>query len=105
MPHWAPAKYEGDLRGLAPQVYLPMMMIDRIQPTQRSDLEARGNHSLFVKARLAPGVTQQQVEAQLANIATRLRAAYPAEWVPENRFVVVPTAEVIMNPMIDPDCA
>jgi putative ABC transport system permease protein len=97
----APAEYEGDLRGLAPQLYLPMMMVDRLQPTTSSELEARGNHSLFVKARLAPGTSQQEVETRLANIATRLRAAYPGEWVAGNKFVVLPTAEVIMNPMID----
>ncbi len=39
--------------------------------------EARDERHLFVTARLKPGVTQAQAEADLSSIANRLRAEYP----------------------------
>jgi predicted permease len=39
--------------------------------------EARDERRLFVTARLKPGVTREQAEADLSSIANRLRAQYP----------------------------
>jgi predicted permease len=93
--------YAGELRGLSPQVYLPLLMLDRVEGTT-AQLEQRSSHSLFVKARLAEGVSFAQAATALGNIDVRLRSEVPDEWGADNAFVLVLTAEIIMNPMIDP---
>jgi predicted permease len=97
----APEAYTGNLRGIVPELFVPIMMYDEIQGGTGSILEARGNQSLFAKARLAPGVTMAQAEAVVARIGARLHEDYPRHWTPDKDFVVVATADVIMNPMID----
>ena len=52
-----PAAYQGNVRGLVPDFYAPMMMVNQLNPGNSNELEARGNHGLFVKGRLRPGVT------------------------------------------------
>jgi predicted permease len=96
----APSSWAGELRGLSPQVYLPILMMDRVENTS-TQLEQRGNRSLFVKARRAPGVTVAQVDAAVENAAARLRTEVPDSWLAYNAFIVVPTKEIIVNPMID----
>lgn len=96
----APADWRGQLKGLEPGVYLPMLMVNRVQPGGNA-LDSRGNHAIFVTARLAPGVTVERAQATLANFADEMRATYPGSWTPENAVRLVPTADVIMNPMID----
>ena len=63
----APESFEGNFRGLRPELFLPIQMINTIQATQAGEdaLEKRGNHSLFVRARLAPGVTLEQAQATM----------------------------------------
>ena len=53
----APIDYTGNLRGLEPPIYVPIMMINELMATTRDEMEERGNHSMFVKARLKAGRT------------------------------------------------
>jgi predicted permease len=97
-----PESYTGAIRGLVPDIVVPIMMIDALDGNANSILELRGNQSLFAKARLAPGATLVQAEVVLDGISERLRSEYPTNWQASKAFVIVPTADVIMNPMIDP---
>ncbi|GMR12207.1 MAG: ABC transporter permease [Gemmatimonadota bacterium] len=97
----APEDYSGSLRGLTPAVYAPIMMVGHLQSGDVDELKARGNQSAFGKARLREGVTLAQAEAVVARIAQAQREQYPGYWTADNEIVLVPTNEVIMNPMID----
>ena len=97
----APEEYTGNLRGLEPAAYVSMMMYDDLQGSDFNTLTARGNQSFFAKARLAPGATMAEAEGVVDRLTATLRAEHPRFWTPDKSFVLVPTADVIMNPMID----
>jgi predicted permease len=96
-----PADYTGNIRGLEPAIYAPMMMVEHLNPTDYNELESRGSQSVFVKARMLPGVTFAQVAAAGERLGASFRERYPGQWPPDNEIVMVRTSEVIMNPMID----
>ena len=96
----APERLNGSLRGIVPELYLPIYMISEAQGFA-PDYESRGSQSLFVKARVRPGVERAQVEASLERFVGDLRRDHPDDWSGENRIVLVPTQDVIMNPMVD----
>ena len=60
----APPEFMGSFRGMEPAVYTPMMMLNELLATTNDQFEARGNHSMFVKARLTPGVSIPQVQSR-----------------------------------------
>jgi predicted permease len=96
----APERLTGSLRGLVPDLYLPMYMISEAQGFA-PDYDNRGNQSLFVKARVRPGVTMAQVEASLERFNGDQRRDEPDHWSADHGVVLVPTQDVIMNPMVD----
>ena len=96
-----PEDYTGNLRGIVPGAYVPIMMFDELQGAGGNTLEARGNQSLFVKGRLVPGATMAQAEAVAERVTSSLREDYPRYWQQTEALALVPTADVIMNPMID----
>jgi len=96
-----PEAYTGNLRGIVPEVYVPIMMFDELQGSGGNVLEARGNQSLFAKARLVPGATMAEAEGVAERIGLGLMEEYPTNWTQDKGFVLVPTGDVIMNPMID----
>ena len=98
------AGYTGVLRGLQPDLFFPTMMIDAFDgagPGSTSQLESRGSQSFFAKARLAPGVATPEARAALDRLAERLRAEHPQVWTPDDGFRLTPTADVVINPMMD----
>lgn len=97
----APKDYPGHLRGVVPAVFAPRMMVDQLQPGTESDLEARGNHSVFVKARLAPGVGMARAQTAADAVASRLSAERPENWDPQASFLFVPTVDVVLYPPAD----
>jgi predicted permease len=92
--------YQGTLRGLVPDLYLPVQLQSRIDPTN-PDLEGRGNQSFFARARLRDGVSPEQAEAAVERAAGWLRATYPDDWQVDEALVLVPREDVVVNPMID----
>lgn len=97
----APDEYGGSIRGLEPSVFIPIMMVDEAQGSSTNTLEARGNQSFFGKGRLLPGASFVQAEAVAEQLTETLRRDHPRFWGPDKAFVMVPTQDVIMNPMID----
>jgi predicted permease len=95
-----PREYVGQIRGFTPAVYVPVLQYDELLPGTGM-LDERGNHGFFSKARLKPGVTQAEAQAVLDRFAESFKQTYPDEWIPDAHFTLVPTADVIVNPMID----
>jgi hypothetical protein len=96
----APPDFPGSLRGVTPAFYVPYMMIDEIMGVGMID--QRGNHSIFAKARLAPGVTLPEAEAALAAIAADLTAAAPGGWERTSEFAILSHGDVLLFPPMDP---
>jgi putative ABC transport system permease protein len=97
----APEAFKGSLRGLDPAIFIPIMMVDEAQGSGGNTMESRGNQSFFGKARLRPEATMVQAEAIADRLTAATRSEYPRFWGPDKGFVLVPTTDVIMNPMID----
>ena len=64
-------------------------------------IDDRGHHSLFVKARLRPGVTLPQAEAAVGAVAAQLTRDRIENWDPAGRFVLVPFTDVLLFPPMD----
>jgi len=78
----APRGFTGTMVGIAPEVWIPMMMEGQASAGfgGRSRLAERSSRGLFLMARLHPGVALPQAQAALDTLAGRLHAAYPREW-------------------------
>lgn len=76
-------------------------MINELMPGTGDELLNRGNHALFVKARLRAGVTLAQAQVATEAVADRLRDARPENWDPNARFLLVPSASVLLYPPFD----
>lgn len=97
----APEGFPGMMRGLATDVWIPMMMRPRVRPSE--DLTNRGSRSLLVMGRLRDGADIVQARAQLEAIAGRLNAQYPGQWSDvqkhPRRVSVAPESEVRIHPV------
>jgi predicted permease len=97
----APESYPGAMRGMVPDFYAPMMMVNQLDLSDFDELQARGNHSEFVRARLKPGVTVARAQSALAGIAAELKAGHVGDWAGRAGFAMVPSQDVIVFPGID----
>jgi predicted permease len=94
----APAKLKGSFPGLMPDFWAPMQMTDAMESS--GSLGERRSRSLFLKARLQPGVSLAKAQAEFNTFASRLRAAYPIE-DKGLEITLVPSTKVFLNPAID----
>jgi len=94
----APEEYRGTLPSLVADFWVPMQMHDALN--ERSLLDRRGRRSLFMKGRLAPGVTVEQAKARLEAMASVLSEEYP-ETNEDRTMTIVPSREVVFNPGVD----
>jgi predicted permease len=97
----APATYTGQIHGLSPSVYLPMMMINRVDVGTGDQLEQRSSRSIFAAGRLVEGRGMPALNAALAAYREDMRAGHPDTWVAENEVIPVPLLDVIINPGMD----
>jgi predicted permease len=106
----APESFGGMMPAVTAQMWLPVVMADQVEPmgNQRtsgrspgdSRLERRGQHWLWLRGRMRPGVTPAQVRAEFEAMAARLAQAYPATNAQE-RVAVIATNDVRVNPDAD----
>jgi predicted permease len=88
-------------------LYLPLMMRDQlgqnsqlVQSGAHTQTGQRGTRSMFLKARLKPGVTVEQANAALKAFSARLAERYPAS--NEGRTMsALPTGDVALHPLVD----
>ena len=73
----APAAFTGVDIGLDPDIYVPMSMHQWIRPGADLWFDLRRALLLNIVARLKPGVTMSQAQAQMRTIAKQLEQAYP----------------------------
>ncbi|HSL68655.1 MAG TPA: ABC transporter permease, partial [Longimicrobiales bacterium] len=97
----APREYEGNLRTLAPALYVPIMMVNQLQPSGFDQLAERGDHSMFVRARLRPGATLARAEAMLQSFAGDMKTRFRDHWPQNVEIRSVVLADLILNPMLD----
>ena len=88
----APANFTGVDVGVAPDMWIPMAMHGWVLPAGDLWFEKRRALSLSVIARLKPGVTLSQAEAQIKAVAQQLEQAYPD--VNKERSIKLLPAEV-----------
>jgi hypothetical protein len=83
----APASFGGMMPAVTAQMWIPTAMGEHVEPmgNQRTSgrstgdtrFERRGQHWLWLKGRMKPGVTPAQVRSEFTTMASRLSAAYP----------------------------
>jgi len=96
----APEGFNGMMKGLVPDFWVPMMMTPVLRGDGGDLLRRRGNRSLFIKGRLRPGVTPEQAGAALGTLSANLGEEYPDT----NRgraFSVLRTRDVAIHPYVD----
>ena len=96
----APKSYAGSLAGIAPAFYGSVQMVNQMNGGFGDQLAVRGNHSLFLKARLAPGVSMAQARTAAAAFTDEMHRRYAAEWSGAS-LTVVPLTDIAVNPMLD----
>jgi len=95
----APKGFNGMMRGLVPDFWVPMMMVDEIMDST-GRLERRGSRNLFLKGRLNAGVTVEQAGAALAVLGSNLGEEFP-DTNRDRSFSVLPTEDVAIHPFVD----
>ncbi len=106
----APPQYTGMIRGLAVEVWIPLMMVPRTAPQYGlARLYSRGNSWLFMVGRLRPEATLEQARARFDLISRQLREAYPEHWrerhegsneVRDKSVTVLPESETRLHPQL-----
>ncbi len=98
----APPEVQGfTAPGFAMDMWVPYQMADALTiDGEPYDLTDRGNKTVFIRARLRPGVTVDEVRAALATLTARNQEAYPDAWRGVE-YNVLPTSEVSIHPMVD----
>ena len=97
----APGSYTGMLSGIAPAVFMPIMMINQVQPDARDQMTQRGNHSGFIKARLAPGASVMQARTMAETFTNTMAATHPDNWPKGTALTVIPMKDIAVNPLLD----
>lgn len=94
----APKGYTGSMPVLVTGFFTPLMMTDALIPG--GQLERRGSRSMFMKARLLPGVSVEEANASLRAFSAGLEEAYPES--NERRYMsAIPSGNVSLNPAVD----
>jgi predicted permease len=76
----APPEFRGALPLVIPALWVPLSQFDDIRPGQRDAYTSRGNNSFNAVARLKPGVTLAQANAQMKALIAGLRAEHPEDY-------------------------
>jgi predicted permease len=97
----APKSIDGLLPGLTPSLYAPIQMINQLEPTTRDELTQRGNHSYFVKVRLADGQTMAAARAVIDRFTGDMRREYPDYWTSRMDLRLIPLSKIAVSPLID----
>jgi predicted permease len=97
----APPAYKGGFVGIVVDLWIPMNLDYDLNPESGArDREERGNRSLFMKARLADGVSLQQAQAAVDVLAIRLGASFPTT-NKDRKISLYASSDVRLHPNID----
>jgi len=96
----APEAFTGSMPVMVSTFFVPLMMTDELMGLSSGQIERRSSRSMFLKARLKPGVTVEQANASLASLSTALGEMYPE--TNENRVMsALATGDVALHPLVD----
>jgi predicted permease len=77
----APPQYTGMLRGLAIEVWVPMMMMPSVEPKKgQGVVTGRGSRWLVMIGRLRPEVSVERARARFDVLSREMQASHPEEW-------------------------
>ncbi len=96
----APEAFTGSMPVMVSSFFVPLMMTDEFMGQNVSQLERRGSRSMFLKARMLPGVTVEQANASLTSFSAALAEEYP-ETNRGRGISALPTGEVSLHPLVD----
>ncbi|MDA0329231.1 MAG: ADOP family duplicated permease [Gemmatimonadetes bacterium] len=93
--------FTGSMPVLVAGYYVPLMMTDVVMGRDSNgQIERRSSRSMFMKARLAPGISVEQANAALAAFSNALAEEYPES--NENRVMTaMPRGDVSIHPFVD----
>ena len=94
-------RIDGLLPGLAPSLYGPVQMVNQIEPTPVDDLAQRGNHSYFVRVRLAEGQSLAAARVVIDRFVARMHAEQPKNWPEHVSLRMTPLSSIAVSPMLD----
>jgi predicted permease len=106
----APPEFRGMMPAVTAQMWIPATMVGKVEPfgnqrttgrsTGSTRFERRGQHWLWLKGRMKPGITPAQVRSEFDGLVGRLAREFP-ETMAKERIAVVPTSDVRINPDFD----
>ncbi|MCG6957728.1 MAG: ABC transporter permease [Gemmatimonadetes bacterium] len=96
----APKAFTGTFPVLVTSFYAPMMMSAAFMDSEGQELEQRNSRSMFLKARLKPGVTVAQANAALKAFSAGLAERYP-DSNKKRIMSAVSTEDVSIHPLVD----
>jgi predicted permease len=97
----APEGFGGMWPGISVDMWVPSMMTDHVNRAfGGTRLENRGSRSLFLTARLAPGVTAEQAAEYVATFSRGLAEAY-ADTNEGRIMTALPAQDVALHPFVD----
>jgi predicted permease len=97
----APKSIDGLLPGLTPSLYVSIQMINLLEPTTRDELVQRGNHSYFVKVRLADGQTLAAARTVADRFTADMQRQHPDYWPTGATLRVIPLSQIAVSPLVD----
>ena len=97
----APAGYAGTFPGIVPALFAPIRMINQLQSAPYDQLTDRDGHNLFLKIRVAPGVSMARVRALAASFTADMIRRYPKSWTATTSMLVIPETTIVVNPLLD----
>jgi predicted permease len=97
----APREFSGSLRGVAPDLYAPIMMVQQLLPLGGDALGSRGWNSFNAVGRLRDGVGMTEAAGAAARLTRDLRAGFPEAWPAGDSLMVVARSDVVFNPVVD----
>ncbi len=92
-----PEGFRGGLPLVSPALWAPLTQLDHLEPGDSSWVR-RGNNSLQVLARLAPGVSVERAEAAMGTLVAELRRIYPDEYE-KSGITLIRESEAGIHPM------
>lgn len=96
----APEAFTGTMPVLVTGYYAPLMMTHVLMGSDIDQLQHRGSRSMFLKGRLAPGVTVEQANAALKSLSASLAEAHP-DYNKQRVISALPAGDVALHPFVD----
>ena len=96
----APKAFTGSMPVMVTGLFVPLMMQGEVMPGADGQMARRGSRSMFVKARLRPGVTLERANAALESFAAAMAEQYP-DTNEKRTMTALASGDVALHPIVD----